>query len=190
MTAVSAHDVAAELRRRLPGVGTKKLHKLLYYCQGHHLATFNGPLFNETISAWDMGPVVGTLWHPERERDDRGASSAALTEGQLNTVGYVVSRYGALSGADLEHLTHCESPWQEADRQRPRRTSAKITLESIHAYFTSAESDEGDEDTPLPDADAVAKWLASVPAQPSGNARPDSIEGLRARLAPRGRLDT
>jgi uncharacterized phage-associated protein len=39
----------------------KKLHKLLYYCQGHHLATFGLPLFDESISAWDMGPVVGTL---------------------------------------------------------------------------------------------------------------------------------
>jgi hypothetical protein len=27
-----AADVAAELRRRLPGIGAKKLHKLLYYC--------------------------------------------------------------------------------------------------------------------------------------------------------------
>jgi hypothetical protein len=35
---VSAHDVAAALRARLPDLPTKKLHKLLYYCQGHHLA--------------------------------------------------------------------------------------------------------------------------------------------------------
>jgi hypothetical protein len=40
--AVSAHDVAAEIRRRQPSVGTKKLHKLLYYCQGHYLAAFGG----------------------------------------------------------------------------------------------------------------------------------------------------
>ncbi len=39
MTALSAHDVAAQVRQRVPGVGTKKLHKLLYYCQGHHMAT-------------------------------------------------------------------------------------------------------------------------------------------------------
>lgn len=40
MTTVSAYEIAAELRKRLPGIGTKKLHKLLYYCQGHHLSTF------------------------------------------------------------------------------------------------------------------------------------------------------
>ena len=51
-----AADVAAELRRRLPGIGAKKLHKLLYYCQGHHLADIRHPLFIESIAAWDMGP--------------------------------------------------------------------------------------------------------------------------------------
>ena len=67
--AATAHTIAAELRRRLPGLGAKKLHKLLYYCQGHHLATFNRALFDETISAWDMGPVVGTLWRQEKDGD-------------------------------------------------------------------------------------------------------------------------
>jgi hypothetical protein len=94
---VSAHDVAAEIRRRLPGVPTKKLHKLLYYCQGHHLGTFGAPLFTETISAWDMGPVVGELWYREGRREPL-PSGRELTEAQLNTVGYVLSRYGALTG--------------------------------------------------------------------------------------------
>jgi uncharacterized phage-associated protein len=65
--AVPAREIAAALRERLPGLGTVKLHKLLYYCQGHHLATFGEPLFSDTISAWDMGPVVGTLWREEKD---------------------------------------------------------------------------------------------------------------------------
>ena len=31
--------------------GTKKLHKLMYYCQGHHLATFGEPLFAGVVAA-------------------------------------------------------------------------------------------------------------------------------------------
>jgi len=116
MTA-SAHDIAAALRDRLPGLPTKKLHRLLYYCQGHHLATFGVPLFSETISAWDMGPVVGTLWFAQSNRA-MAPQPSPLNEAQLNTVGYVVSRYGALSGRDLENLTHHESPWQLADTNR------------------------------------------------------------------------
>lgn len=62
----SAHDVAAEIRRRMPDVGAVKLHKLLYYCQGHHLTQVGRPLLAESLSAWDTGPVVGRLWHEEK----------------------------------------------------------------------------------------------------------------------------
>jgi uncharacterized phage-associated protein len=179
---VSAQDVAAELRRRLPGVGTVKLHKLLYYTQGHHLATFGTPLFNDTISAWDMGPVVGTLWHAEREGliDDR---PAPLGEAELNTVGYVVSRYGALSGTDLRHLTHSERPWQNANRRRRPGTSVRIPNEAIEEYFASVGLDDGDEEGLAPlDAEAVAAWLKDAAETLSEPSRPDSVERLRARL--------
>jgi uncharacterized phage-associated protein len=82
---------------------TKKLHKILYYCQGHHLAVFDEPLFGETILAWDMGPVVGALWYEKKQ----GEASVVrphreMNEAQLNAIGYVLSRYGALTGQDLE----------------------------------------------------------------------------------------
>lgn len=142
---VPVRDVAAALRMRLPGVPAKKLHKLLYYCQGHHLAHFDRPLFAETISAWDMGPVVGQLWKAEHDGVQSGPSTA-LGEAELNTIGYVVSRYGALTGLDLEHLTHAEDPWQLADRERPRGGSVRIEREWMRDYFRAAARDhEADE---------------------------------------------
>ena len=84
--AVSAHDVARALRARLPGIGALKLQKLLYYCQGHHLAATGEPLFTEAIKAWDNGPVVGQLWHAERHGEPEPPAHD-LTEGQLNTIG-------------------------------------------------------------------------------------------------------
>jgi uncharacterized phage-associated protein len=182
MSSLSAHDVAAELRRRVPGIGTKKLHKLLYYCQGHHLAALDEPLFAETISAWDMGPVVGALWKQERE-GDVPSGHAQLNERQLNTIGYVVSRYGSLNGTDLEHLTHNESPWRDADAKRVPGGSVKITQDAIRNYFLTAPSDEGDEDTPLPDSEAILEWLASAGKRSEQVAKPDTVEALRARLS-------
>ena len=58
MAAVSAHDVARELRELLPSIGAAKLQKLLYYCQGWHVARNGEPLFTETLEAWVNGPVV------------------------------------------------------------------------------------------------------------------------------------
>jgi len=111
---ISAHHVAAELRRRLgkdPGV--VKVHKLLYYLQGWHLTWAGEPLFRERIEAWTNGPVVADLWHDEKK--DRPRPPAQLLTGeQLATVDYVVERYGRQTGRELIRQTHNEDPWREA----------------------------------------------------------------------------
>ena len=182
---VSAHDVAAVLRARLPGLGTKKLHKLLYYCQGHHLATFSETLFTETISAWDMGPVVGTLWKAEKEGEVPPVRHI-LGEAELNTIGYVVSRYGALSGRDLENLTHSEDPWLTANRLRRPNGRVRIENEWIREYFlTNGTPSAGEDEVPL-DSEILTEWLREAVAQRDDSAQPDSLDELRARRDARG----
>lgn len=177
-----ASDIAAILRDRLPGLGAKKLHKLLYYCQGHHLATFDEPLFSETISAWDMGPVVGQLWHQDREGRSRTVRGT-ITEAQFNTVGYVLSRYGSLTGHDLQTLTHGESPWRRTDRNRASGATARIELEWIREFFSTDGAAEDDEDAVTFDPSAVTQWLRDAPRRRTEPVRQDSREELRARLS-------
>ncbi|MGH4013193.1 MAG: Panacea domain-containing protein [Pseudonocardiaceae bacterium] len=177
---LAAHDVAAVLRERLPGLPVKKLHKLLYYCQGHHLATFDEPLFADTIEAWDMGPVVSTLWRAEKH----GAPSPArqqLGEAELNTIGYVLSRYGALTGKDLENLTHSEDPWLTADEDRPPGGSTTIKHDVIARYFRTNSSTEGEEGAL--DRAVISQWLQETTSQPAEPGRPLGREELLARFA-------
>lgn len=176
----SAHDIAAELRKRLPGVPTKKLHKLLYYCQAHHLAAFDTPIFDETVSAWDMGPVVGRLWW-EEHNGHAVEAEAVGDEAVLNTVGYVVSRYGALSGKDLEHLTHEETPWVEANEHREPHGRERISRESMRDYFRYADTDEDDPETAAPSPD-IREWLSHAGEWQRQPRVVDSVERLRARL--------
>lgn len=172
----SAKDVAAAIRQRLPSVPTKKLHKLLYYAQGHHLATFHRPLFAESVSAYDMGPVVGQLWYAEKN-DVPVPPTADLDEAQLNTVGYVVARYGGLSGRDLEILSHGERPWQRANQGREPGTSARIDHEWMEEYFL-----EPDEDHLALDPAEVASWLSGADERLSDEGRRDDVSEIRARL--------
>jgi Protein of unknown function (DUF4065) len=65
LSILSAHDVARELRQRLPYAGDVKIHKLAYYCQGWHVAWTGEPMFREAVEAWTNGPVVAhgsQLW--------------------------------------------------------------------------------------------------------------------------------
>lgn len=175
-----AHDVARELRDRLPGLPIKKLHKLLYYCQGHHLAATGEPLFVESLSAWDMGPVVGRLWRQEHEGLPPG-EPMRLNEQQLNTVGYVVSRYGQLSGLDLQHLTHSETPWIRANEARSPGDSSRIEREWIEDYFRRS-TVEDSEDSGLMDAAMVAQWLAPAEERRTDRLTGDTPQSLRARM--------
>jgi uncharacterized phage-associated protein len=180
---VSAHDVSAILRERLPGLSTKKLHKLLYYCQGHHLAAFDEPLFAETISTWDMEPVVGALRYREANGED-APPPRELDEAQLNTIGYVLSRYGALAGADLARLTHSEPPWREADRRRHPGKSVRIAPDVLRAFFRSeCAPDSADSSDLLLDSDAVHEWLKDAERRRGEPRQPDTVAALRARLA-------
>lgn len=131
---VSVHDVARELRRRLPSPGSVKVHKLLYYCQGWHLAWTGRPLFAETIEAWANGPVVAPLWRDEK-RATPPPPPVELDDRALSVVGYVVSRYGGLTGRQLIHLTHAEDPWLEVSRSE--RWDQRISHESLAAFFSS-----------------------------------------------------
>jgi len=110
---LSAHDVARELRRRLPAAGDLKIYKLAYYCQGWHLAWTGRPMFEEAMEAWAMGPVVADLWHDEDK--GRPRPQARQPDDQAVAVlDYVVTRYGGLSGHDLARMTHSEDPWRNA----------------------------------------------------------------------------
>ena len=133
---ISAHDVAAELRRRLPDIGVIKLHKLLYYCQGWHLAWGGEPLFGERVRAWANGPVVAELWSDERHGRGR-PEPQPLSGDQLATVDYVVERYGRCSPTDLVRRTHLEDPWRDASEsdQLGSVSEPEITHEALRTWF-------------------------------------------------------
>lgn len=178
----SVREVADEVRRRQPGVPHLKLHKLLYYCQGHHLAHTGHRLFVERVSAWDHGPVVGALWFDEQRAGPAEAASAQpLDEAALNTIGYVLSRYGRLSGRDLEALTHSETPWLDADAQREPGTSVPIDIGGLRDFFRDAGRAGGDSDEFPPDSAVIRAFLERSAAGSSAGVvdSRETLEGLK-----------
>ncbi len=143
----TAGDIAAEIERRLPGIGEVKLHKLLYYVQGYHLAWEQRPAFSEAIEAWENGPVVAQLWRdrkyghrrdnePDQQDEVRGPASS-LPDSVRDITVNVLSRYKHLSGADLIGSTHTEDPWLLATRGGSHIASQVITHQSLINYFSN-----------------------------------------------------
>lgn len=136
---VSAHDVAHELRARLPkGTGRAKVQKLLYYCQGWHLAHYGEPMFPERIEAWKDGPVVATHWADE-QHDRSQPRPREVSASHLDVLEYVLERYGSESGGQLIERTHAEAPWRSlADAGLvPSKPSPVIEVESLRSFFAA-----------------------------------------------------
>lgn len=96
-----------------------KQHKLLYYCQGFHLALHHKPLFADPIRRGEMGPVVETLC---QEYADAGngplgrpdhVDLEALSEEERDLVNEVYEVYGAYSATALKAMTREEPPWRD-----------------------------------------------------------------------------
>lgn len=164
----------------MPGVGLLKLHKLLYYCQGHQLAHSGGSLFPERVSACDHGPVVGKLWFDE-EHGSPSASEAPgppLDEEALNTIGYVLSRYGRMTGHDLEVLTHNERPWRLAEAGRGHERSSRIGAEVMADYFRHEGAETAGSGESVTASDHVREFLAAAVRRGPGPGLPDTREAL------------
>lgn len=128
-TMANINDVTDYLIVRLDeagvGMNVLKLHKLLYYVQGWHLAMKDRPLFQGTFQAWVHGPVsrqvydrfsgTHTMYSLLSPRDVRpGFDFGDLNPAERAHVDEVIEAYAQYSGTQLEEMTHSEAPWLQA----------------------------------------------------------------------------
>ena len=133
----SAAALAEEIRSRRGWIPQVKLHKLLYYIQGCHLAWKGQPAFVEEIEAWERGPVVADLWRQEKYGPEPNLSREQLPDTVRNTVTNVLCRFDHMTGIELTHATHAEDPWREVTRDGRYIGSQVITHEALARFFSS-----------------------------------------------------
>lgn len=140
---VSALDVAAYIlgnHTNNAPINAWKMHQLVYYCQAWTLVFDERPLFFEKIMASNKGIVINELCPQHNSQLYIGGSSIGnlnhLSLRQIETIGYVIKKYGHYSVGELTQLT-CESdPWKAARAQaKSEKESVEITTESIRDFF-------------------------------------------------------
>lgn len=120
---VPANQVAAALREHLPGVEGGRLHRLLYYIQGHHLAMFDQPAFTNPVRAAADGPHIAGLGPTIPHR------AGAIPQATHTLTLIVAARYGRLTAGDLSRLACAETPWRGAT------PAAEISHQSMREWF-------------------------------------------------------
>ncbi len=130
-----------------------KLHKLLYYAHGWHLAVVGKPLLDETVSAWKHGPVVPSLYYDLKEFGARPVDRFARAADRLTRARYaprvapddhvvrgllerIWAVYGGLTARQLSQMTHApDSPWSRARERHRDLTVVEIPNRAIRRHF-------------------------------------------------------
>lgn len=137
-------DVAAAIMSYVGECTTMKLQKLLYYCQGHHLAWDGVLLFDAKIEAWANGPVVRDVYNLHRGKYwltppwPEGGDPTKLNRDEIETVEAVLDNFGRWTARELSDTTHRERPWIEArDGAAPEaRGYTEIDTDVMQDFFT------------------------------------------------------
>ena len=132
-----------------------KLQKLVYYAHGWFAGHMGKPLIDETIEAWQYGPVIGSLY---REFKHYGAQpiNKLATEFDLDNFESVIvpppseeavrkfltsvwTSYSKFTGIALSQMTHAPgSPWDIAWKDSGGIKGKDIPQELITSHFKEA----------------------------------------------------
>lgn len=156
-------------------VDPMKLQKLIYFAHGWHLAVTGEPLIDETVEAWQYGPVIPTVYHtfkrygrypitaPGMDFDGESfycpALPAAAEEESLAVLDRVWETYGRrFTGIQLSNLSHeAGSPWQitwDRAQQAGKLRGTDIDDRLIEDFFR-AQGVENRQEGLLPQAAAL-----------------------------------
>lgn len=125
-------------------ITNKKLQKLLYYVQAWSIAIRNKKIFDDKIEAWIHGPAIREVYLAFKEF---GASpiSKKVSSKIINGIDQDIKKfiddvwsiYSKYDAPYLEHLTHSESPWQDARKGLEADISSnnEISFDSMRSFY-------------------------------------------------------
>lgn len=136
------------------GISNLKLQKILYFIQAYFLISTPDPCFEESIEAWDLGPVVPQAYREYKRygssdipfifsyvvldgKDIWNSTSVAYEDNVVSVqdkvlMNSVIDKFKDYSATDLVSLTHHQAPWKDA---YSRGRNSIIDIRSIKEYF-------------------------------------------------------
>lgn len=118
-------------------ISNLQLQKILYYVQGEYMKQKNGKLlFNNSIKAWQYGPVVPEVYYKyniysasEITDYQKGGN---LDSSTIEIIDSTIENNSKLSAWTLVEKTHSEAPWINSFN---RCNGCEITKEQMMEFF-------------------------------------------------------
>jgi uncharacterized phage-associated protein len=151
MTIQDACDyIIVKVRAGDESLSLLKLQKLLYYVQAWYLAFHSSTLFDGKFQAWVHGPVNRQIYdrfsatkslYSEVSKSDisEDFDPDKIPTKSRNHIDAVLDVYAKYTGAQLEALTHEESPWVNARKgySASARCENEISETAMQKYYSA-----------------------------------------------------
>ena len=137
------HDIFALAKAFLSisKMTNKKLQKLCYYAKAWYLALYDRNLISEQFQAWVHGAVQPALYQKYKQYGfgdiPKFKNIQEIPEEFLSFANEIYASYGHLTGDELEHINHQETPWLEArgDCRPWEKCSNEISEQSMKLFY-------------------------------------------------------
>ena len=122
------------------GMTNLRVNKLLYFAQGNSLAKRDMPLFDEQIEAWDLGPVIPSVYHAykgfrKNVIEDIPPERELFSDSDYSLLLDVYNAAKSISTRGLVDLSHREdAPWYDVYYNQNNQGGI-ISQENIRKYF-------------------------------------------------------
>lgn len=120
-------------------VSNLRLQKVLYFIQAEFMVSKGSPCFGDRIEAWDLGPVVPTVYRAYKVFGassipvDNNVNAGSLVAGDdSEIINGIVDQCNKFSTSALVEITHNQEPWVKAHNSR---ISNEITPNALYEYF-------------------------------------------------------
>lgn len=121
-----------------------RVNKLVYFAQVWSLVLNDKPLFDETIEAWQHGPVVPSVYQAFKKYQKEGItepcgqySHLQFTSDEIDLLTDIILNYDQYSSWKLADLTHViGGPWDAVYSED--KSHIPITQESMKNYYANA----------------------------------------------------
>lgn len=134
-------------------ISPMKLQKLVYYAHGWYAGYTGTPLIDETVEAWQYGPVISSLYHEFKQFGAGSITSKALDfdggsfyevrppddQAIQKFLKNVWDSYGKYTGLKLSEFTHSiDGPWDVTWKESNGTRGSDIPFDRIKSHFAAA----------------------------------------------------
>lgn len=169
-----------------------RLQKLLYSCQGWHLALLGEPLFRQPIEAWRKGPVVRDVYEQFVGTRDAvtpaaiGEPTEPISETVAGLLRMVWREYAKYTPEELVEMKHREPAWTEARAGLPgdAQSSNPLSAKTMTAFFAEV-ARKAVPASRFPALDPAEVWRADFEFERGGGRGVPAAEAMRRAKAAR-----